>query len=400
MKICMIGFYIGKSKGDAFVGGHVNNVVNLSKQLAENGHEIHIVTTYPVHSFSHNDLGLPWATVHPIKVNGYYYGIKYGLEFVLKATLKIKKLHEKENFDVVHGHSGHPVLGLLPEILSKINKLPSVHTLYCSIQKSNNYKLFSNSIFLKYYLSQLDMIVALSNNIKKSLKNIISDEKIRVIPPCIDTSLYNPTISGKKLRNDFGLNTDPTLLFLGNLTKEFHGKQKGMDVLIEALKTVKNDLPTVKLLMGLDIPMKKYFSKEFGIKTMIKSFGLEDNIIPLGIVKNMPQVMAATDVFVAPFLNTGVTADYPLSILEAMAVGKPVISTDVGGISEIIDHQKKGFLVKPNNSIELADAILYALTDKETSKEIGRESSKYVVKNFGIDIVTKKIEDVYKEVLK
>lgn len=389
MKICMVGFGIGKSKEIAFVGGHINNVANLSKCLADNGHEVHIVTTYPVYFSEHDDLGLHWAKVYPIMshpqtVNGYLSN-RCGLEFLLKAILKIRKLHKKENFDIIHGHSGYPITGLIPAISGKICNIPSLHTLYSPIQKK---------VFAKHYLSQLDAIITLSDNIKYSLKDIVPNEKIRVIPPCIDMSLFNKSVDGKQIRNNFKLNNDPTLLFLGNIKKT-----KGVEILVESVRMAKNRFPNIKLFMGLDMPIERYFSEGFEIKNKIESFGLKNNVIPLGIVKNMPQVMAASDIFVAPFLSTNGPADYPLSILEAMAVGKPVIVSNVGGMPEIVMNGKNGILVEPNDVNSLSEAIVSLLENKQKMEMMGKKGYDLIKDNFSAKMIAKKMGKKYGEVI-
>ena len=113
MKICMVGLWIGESDGCAFVGGHVNNVVNLSKYLSEMGHEIHIVTSYPVYPSLKDNLGITWAKVYPVKVHGHFLDPSYGFEVLSKIIFTVGRLHKKEHFDIIHGHSGYPIIAFI-----------------------------------------------------------------------------------------------------------------------------------------------------------------------------------------------------------------------------------------------------------------------------------------------
>ena len=409
MKICMVCPELGNSGGNAFIGGHVNNAVQLSKALFDRGHEITIITTPHRHPGNQPNNGLEWAEVVCLPISGSYPSIKYGLEFTFKTSQKIRELHKIEKFEVIHGHSGFSMLGLITGIGGRITRVPSIHSIYSPIQpiiSHNSVMFFSNKILSKFYLSQVNKIIAVTKNIQHSLIMAgVPHYKIEIVPPGIDISIYNPSISGDDVRKYFGIGSDqPLLLYVGNLTKI-----KGIHIFIEALKIIVKQFPDMKLLMALNMPLSKYeeedsaglydTERDFEIKEKIKSYGLNDNIIPLGIVKNMPQVMAASDVFITPFLNTVGVVDYPTSLLEAMAVGKPVIATKVGGISEIIKHQKNGILVEPNNVNELVDAILYVLNNKEEAKDIGKEGAKIIAEKFRTEIVVNELERIYEGVI-
>ncbi len=409
MKICMICPEIGNSGGNAFIGGHVNNAVQLSKALFDRGHEITIVTTPHRHPDDQPNGGLKWAEVVCLPISGTYPSIKYGLEFTFKTLQRIRELHKIKKFDVIHGHSGYSMLGLITGISSKIARVPSIHSIYSPIQpivSHNTVMFFSNKILSKFYLSQVNKIIAVTENIQRSLIGAgLPKYKIEMVPPSIDTNIYNPSISGEDMRKYIGIDLDqPLLVYVGNLTKI-----KGIHVLIEVLRIIVRQFPNIRLLMALNMPLSKYeeedsvglydTERDFKIKEKIKSYGLNDNIIPLGIVKNMPQVIAASDVFITPFLNTVGVVDYPTSMLEAMAVGKPIIATKVGGIPEIIKHKKSGILVEPNNVDELVAAILYMLNNKEEAKNMGKEGAKTISENFRLEIVVDELERIYEVVI-
>ena len=409
MKICVICPEIGNSGGSAFIGGHVNNVVQLTKALSDRGHEITIITT--PHRYPGDELnnGLEWAEIYCLPMSGSYLSAKYGIEFALRALQKVRKLHTIKNFDIIHGHSGYSMLGLITGIGGRITRVPSIHSIYSPIQpiiSHNSVMFFSNKILSKFYLSQVNKIIAVTENIQHSLIMAgVPHYKIEIVPPGIDISIYNPSISGGDVRKYFGIGSDlPLLLYVGNLTKI-----KGIHIFIDALKVIVKRFPDMKLLMALNMPLSKYeeedtaglydTERDFEIKEKIKSYGLNNNIIPLGIVKNMPQVMAASDVFITPFLNTVGVVDYPTSLLEAMAVGKPVIATRVGGIPEIVKRKENGLLVEPGDVHELKNALLYILENKDEAKRMGENAAKYVAENYSVDAIVEKMERVYEEVI-
>ena len=409
MKICVICPEIGNSGGNAFIGGHTNTVVQLSKALFDRGHEIAIITTphrYPGNQ-PDKDILQGWAEVFTLPISGSYLSVRYGLEFAIKAIRKIKESHKHKEFDVIHGHSGYSMLALITGISAKTSNLPSIHSIYCPIQLAggNVVKLFSNKVLSKFYFSQVDKIIAVTENVQCSLTNAgITGNRIAEIPLGINTELYNPNVSGDGVRKGYNINPDqPTLIYVGNLTI-----QKGLSVLIDALNIVIKEIPNIKLLMVLNMPFDTYKKPDrldvdmellFKIKEKIKHYGLENNILPLGLLDNMPQVMAASDVFIAPFLSTTGIVDYPTSLLEAMAVGKPVIATRVGGIPEIIEHKENGMLVEPNNVDELVSAIMYMLNNKEEAKNMGKEGAKKILEKFKSEIVVDELERLYGAVI-
>ena len=411
MKICVICPEIGESRGNAFIGGHVNAVVQLSKALFDRGHEITIITTphrYPGNQ-PDKDALQGWAEVFSLSISGSYSSVKYGLEFTLKTLKKIKELKNEKEFDIIHGHSGYTMPAIITGISSKLTNIPSVHTVYCPIKPAlNNYnvcRIFSNTILSKLYLSQVTKIIAITKNIKHSLiKAGISEDRIADISLGINTSLYNPSVIGAKVREKYNIDPDqPTLLYIGNLTRI-----KGLPVLIDALNIIVKKKLDVKLLMVLNMPLERYAKLDksdvdmeliFKIKEKIKHYGLEDNILPLGLLDNMPQVMAASDVFITPFLNTVGVVDYPTSLLEAMAIGKPVIATRVGGIPEIVKNKASGILVEPNNVDELVNAIMYMINNKEEARKMGSEGAKLISVKFKTEIVVDKLERTYEEVI-
>ena len=398
LKLCMVGLEITPSEEGIFVGGAVNNVVRISKGLWERGHQIHIVTT-PARYSKCAIVKETWAEFHPMRVFGVYPSAMYGFDFTLRAISEIRRLHKEEKFEVIHGHSGYPAIAIIPSISGKMLGVPSVHTLYCPIEEKtgekHNFQRFSNAYLVKNFFS-VDKVIAISNNVKSSLENAgFPREKIGVIPPAIDTSLFNPTLSGERVRASLGINADEeVILFVGNLTKT-----KGVHVLVKAMRTITKVFSKAKLLIVLHVSKDKLGEETRDLRAKINSLHLQKNVVFMGISQRMPEVIAACDVFVAPFLSTAGPSDYPLPILEAMAVGKPVVATNVGGIPEIISSDHNGILVRPNDPAHLAEAVVYLLKNIDAAKAIGQTAASFARENFATEKVVKMIENVYEELL-
>lgn len=384
MKICMVGLEIGASKEGVFIGGAVNSVIRLSQGLSER-HHISIVTTKP--RLHDSNISVAWADVYQMSSYGKYNSAGYGLNFAIKAPLQIKKLHKISKFQIIHGHSGYPAVGLVSGTAGLLINRPSVHTLYCPVD--------SDGQIAKLLLSQVNIIIAISENVKKSLERIkIPMRKIRVVPPAINTAIYNPSASGKIFRENIKIEKDDNvILFVGNLTKT-----KGIDILLEAMKEVVRHFPNTRLLMTSEMPHKNYENREKQILFDITNFGIKDNIIRYGIIKNMAEVMAASDMIIAPFYDTNGPSDYPLPLLEAMSVGTPAIATNVGGIPEIIQNMENSILLNSNDAKSLSNAIIFLLENNELREKLGKNASQFVLNRFSFKDIAQKMEVIYEEI--
>ncbi len=411
MNICVICPEIGNHQGNAFIGGGVNNAVRLAKGLTARGHRITIITTSHRHPGEQPASPKDGAEVHCLLVCGRYLSFVYGFLFAVMALLKVRALHHTKNFDIVHVHSGYAVMGLLTAMLKKITGIPAVHTLYCApgricdTRKRQAAALLSLSCLARIYLRSIDRIIAISNNIYNSLLSIgLPVNNLALISPGIDINIYNPWIK-TGIRDQFMFAPeDPVVLYIGNLSEK-----KGLRILIESLFIVKQYYPGVKLLMVLNIPVNMYHGlnccrkeddwanlKE--IKERIMEYGLNEQVIPIGFIPNMNEIMSASDVLVLPFLDISGIADYPISAIEAMACGKPLIATRIGGIHEIVIHRENGLLVNPGDVCELTDAILYLLSNKQVAQKMGARAFELASKRFRLETILNQYESIYREV--
>lgn len=386
-----------------FIGGHVNNVVRLSKMLAEKGHEIHIITT--PHRYNNGGNVIKWAKVHTLSIYDTYLSIQYILTYAVKAPIKVNSLSKKEKFDVIHGHSGYLSPVLVTALASKLSGIPAIHTLYCTVNETR-YNNIATSIITKLinkcFISKLDRIIAATNNVEYSLLKIgVNKDKLKVIHPLVDTHIFNSSIRGNDIKVLYGITNEIIISYVGNLSES-----KGLQILLKAIELLKNNYK-IKLFMVLNMPLEIYqkplrIDKDmniiYEIKSKIKELLLEDVIVPIGLTENMAKILAASDLFVMPFLDMVGILDYPLSLLEAMAIGKPVIVTNIGGISEIIRHNVNGLFVNPGDHFELADAIRYIIEHKERARVMGRKNSEKIMSDFKPSEIVCTLERIYEEV--
>lgn len=297
------------------------------------------------------------------------------------APKKIKNLIEKLKPDVVHVHGTYPPYSIIPLITEKY---PIVITLHGIVSIESNYSirnkvLLRNIIYRKLEkqaIKQADRLIAVSPSIREiCLKMGSSPSKIALIPNGIVIEEYEV-----ESKNPIS----PSILYIGRLVKI-----KGIDILVKALPIIKGSYPNIKLYIA---GMGGQYNK---INSLVKRLDLTENVVFLGNVFGSEKrcLIASTDILVTPSRYEA----FGIVILEAMASGKPVVASDVGGIPYIVDDGKTGLLFKDGDIDELAKNVLNLLTDKSTRLNMGR-AGKEKAKLFSWEEIADETVKVYREI--
>jgi len=260
---------------------------------------------------------------------------------------------------------------------------------------ANEKFLVSFNWFLRFFevgmIKRASRIIAVSDFTRQELKKYynISENRIRVIHNGVDTHKFQPAKDKQKIKNELGLNpNDIVILSVGRLYA-----RKGLFTLIEAISTVAKQFKNVKLVIsgkGQSREMEKLY-------THAKRLAVENNILFTGYYpdQKLPKLYQAADIFAFSTFYE----HHPFAVLEALATGLPVVTTTLGGIAETIETGKNGLLVRPFNSQQFSDAILYLLEHPAEAAEIGVNARKTVVEQYDWSIVVKKAMQVYEEAL-
>jgi glycosyltransferase involved in cell wall biosynthesis len=392
---------IEPSKNGIIVGGAVNSLLTLVKSLNKSSHKINIVVSVPSKKQSIFKRVRPkhieWKIIdndHPPQT------AMFGIAFLVKSIYYALQ-QRSQNISIVHGHSGYAIYSIVTYLYSVITRSASIHTIYCPLLQNatvdNKINLFLKSKFSVFFLKKLDLIIAMSNNIAHSLiKAGIAKKKIVIIPNGIDIKKYHPNNSGVGIRKRLNLlKSNSVILFVGNLMIS-----KGLNVLIEAISQVINETPKCKLIMVLELKHKNFNKRKKELYNRINALGISENVIELGMINYMPELMAAIDVVVVPYIDTQGPSDYPLILMEAMSAGKCVIGTNTGGIPELIKNNKNGVLVPPDNKHELANAIINIITSNDLRKKYEKSARDFIIKNYSLDIIKKKHQNIYGKIIK
>ncbi len=167
---------------------------------------------------------------------------------------------------------------------------------------------------------------------------------------------------------------------------------KDFESLISAAKVVAESFPSCRYLLAGDYEQNPVHREHFlHLQSLLREAGLAERFAFAGFESDISRFFAAIDIFVLSSQAEGL----PLVILEAMACGKPVVATDVGGVNEIVEDQRTGLLVPEKSPESLAKALLSLLSSKGKAGDIARAGREFVLRNFGEGSFQKRVRDLY-----
>lgn len=349
-----------------WIGGAEVATYNIAKHLAERGHEVHIITTLD-ESLAEEEKTKEDIYIHRIlsrKIR--FIGV---VVFWYKVLLKIRNL----NPDIIHTQS---LIHNAPVMFSNI----IFNFPYIIYGRGSDvyFPKEPNKSISKLALKNASGVIALSEDMKKEMNKICNRDDISVLPNGIELNKFKG-ISEKKLFKK----KEKTIIFVGSLRPV-----KGVKYLIKAMNTINKETDTNLIIVGDGI------DKE-GLKTLVEELNLQDCIHFVGKIPNedVPRYMAQADIFALPSLSEG----FPVVVVEAMASGLPIVTTNVRGLPEIIKNGENGFVVEPQNSEHMAEKILLLLKDEQLYRKIS-ENNKVKAEEYSWDKISGELEKKYMDV--
>lgn len=388
MKVCVICFYFKKENIRRQPWRYI---YELSKGLAEKGTDLVVIT----------DSSAP--SINSLKIRS----VKK-INSIFGETREVLDALKKENPDIVVMLLGltsflrsnfkidKPVIGILMSPIYSLREVLNVG--------GREFLYHFNHIFLhligaliprfliRRWANQFNCIVVLSEANKRRLEDIGVNTKISVIPPGIDEFYLELPNNNQveKLKNKINPENVPLIMyFTSPLTL------RGMDTLVKAFAKVRRSIPC-KLLILSRLEHEELVKEEKLLKEIAIKEGVANSIEIISEYLTPEEVRAylsIADIVCLPFKI--VISDVPISLLEAMALGKPVVSTNIGCIPELLIG--RGLVVKPNNPEKLADTTIRLLSDKELLNELGEKARKYMATYPLWDNVSAKFVEIIQE---
>lgn len=340
-------------------GGMKQHCISLAKGLKGLGFDVLAACNFD--TVTMEELKGAGVEVYPFHLPG---EIQPHLD-AMKA-MKIAYIIMKQGVNVLHCHGFKAgVVGRIGAILAGCPKVYTVHNFVLSPFHGMKRTMLSNTE--KVLAKRTESIIAVSQALKFELEQEcgIPSDKVTVIYNGISLPLAG---NGQNIRRHFGIK--PEVIVVGSVARLI--PSKGIHHLLDAIPLIKDYCENVRFMIVGDGPY------EGVLKVKVKDLGVEGDVIFTGYVTPVWDYLDAMDIFVLPSLSEGLG----VSILEAMAMGKPVIASNVGGIPEIITHGENGYLVSPGDAADLASAIICLIKNVYLRKSLGHKGRERVMAHF------------------
>ena len=374
MKICYISpTYL------PLTGGTEIAIYEIGKRLVKKGYDVTIIT---------QDAGFfkPHEFVDGLKIHRVHRKTgKIGfIVMPLKVLKKIRELDKIKNFDILHQFHLLP-LGCASLLAKKILKIP----LITSLMGGEIYDPFNplQKIFKPHHawvMNNSDVVTSPCNDYAGYAKKVGLKRDAIIIPHGVGLDDFNPDKYSNEIRKNFGISNDEIMV----LSLQRFRKTKRVEYLINAIPGVIKKNQNVKFVIVGDGP------EEGRLEKLVKRLNIEDKVIFTGFVPHggkLSAIVASCDIFA--FHST--YESFGIVLVEAMASGKPVISTDVGAIPEIVDNGKTGIIIPPRDSKAFADAILKLVGNKNLRIKMGIEGRKKAEEEYDWDRIVERYEGIY-----
>jgi len=388
MKVCFLVKDYPSSEKSAIVGklgGVLKAPYYLSQSLREIGADVHVITEKTKGLTEHEQVGE--VHVHRL-AKQHLFGFPGCFIYNMSEARVLSKIERNYGkFDVIHAAATATGIALWKKSGKlKASYIVSVHGTIRGEFKTIDLRLhFGLRDALDKYLNGpvqqrvdefnwrvADRVIAVSKAERRELieESGIPSEKVEVIYNGVDLERYRPSVEVAKIAERLELENNRVILFVGRLVYK-----KGAHILLEAFQGIKREIPDARLLIIGKGPLECFF------KGRATNLGIANSVIFEHDIpeEDLPKYYAIAQVFVAPPLTY---EPFPLTVLEAMASGKPVVVSDVGGLPEVVEPGRTGFIVAQNDPRSLASAILTIMQNDALHKKMSTEARKVVEKDF------------------
>ncbi len=297
-------------------------------------------------------------------------------EFDPMAVAWLSGLIQQERPHVMHYHTSHAVtLGTLARLGRR--GPTTVAT------RRTSFPTRRNPLFRLKFSYRLDHVIAVSGSIKKDMVDAgLPPVHISVVHSGIDLERFRQQADGTEFRRELGVGPDELLLgCVGALAP-----QKGHEHLLRAMAALSPAFPRLHLALLGEGERQEYILDE------ARNLGIGDRVHLAGFREEIPEANAAFDVAVLPSVAG---EGSPAVVKEAMAMGVPVVATRIGGVGEILENERQGLLVPPDDEAALAEALGSLLRDPERRRTLGA-AGRLRVEEFSMERMIRRTEDVYK----
>lgn len=300
-------------------------------------------------------------------------------EWSVWPVFRLVKMLRGNSADVIHMHTSHA--GTPGGLAARLAGTP-----VRILSRRVDFSVRGNPLRKAKYEWGIDRIIAVSDGIREVLvRDGIRPEKISVIRSGIDLTAFDPALPREKFRKELGLDDQTPLIG----TVGHFADHKGHRYLIEAAPTVIERIPPARFVLVGEGALRQ------ALEARAAGLNLGNRVIFTGFRHDIPSILAALDLFVLPSHLEGLCT----SLMDAMAMKKPVVAARTGGVPEVVEDGVTGRLVPPRDSAALAEAVVALMADPGLRTRMGEAARQRVEMRFSAELMVDETERVYNEVL-
>jgi glycosyltransferase involved in cell wall biosynthesis len=361
-------------------GGIGTSIKNLAFGLNQNGHEVRVLVYGQKEETFFDDNGVIVQQIKNVKVKGLsWYLTRKKLQKI------INHLYEEQHIDIVEAADWTGITSFIqPKQCPVVIRLNGSDTYFCHLD--HRPVKWQNRFHEKRALKKADGLLSVSQFTADVTNQVFGlKKKFSIIPNAIDIRLFN---------NNSSDSVNSTVLYFGSLIRK-----KGLLELPLIFNEVIKKNPSAQLiLVGRDVPdVISGNASTWQMMQQLFTVAALQQVSYLGGVpyKEIKKHIEEAQLCVFPTFAEAL----PVSWIEAMAMQKPIVASNIGWAREVIDHGVNGFLVHPTDHIEYANRILELLKNKDLQKEFGLQARKKVAEKFSIEVVAKQSLAFYNSVI-
>ncbi|MBU5342685.1 N-acetyl-alpha-D-glucosaminyl L-malate synthase BshA [Caldifermentibacillus hisashii] len=362
------------------VGGSGVIATELGKMLAEKGHEIHFITSNMPFRLKKM---YPNIFFHQVEVN--QYAVFQYSPYDIQLASKIAEVADREKLQIIHVHYAipHAICALLARQMAE-NDFKIVTTLH-----GTDITVLGQDSSLKkaiqFGIEKSDEVTAVSNALVDETHRLITPMKpIRTVYNFIDERIYYKMDANHQLKADFGIKEDEKVIIH---VSNFRPVKRVKDV-IESFQKITEMIPAKLLLVGDGPEMGK-------ISQMVDERHLTKQVLFLGKQENLEELYAINDLL----LLLSEKESFGLVALEAMACGVPCVGTNTGGIPEVIENGRTGYICEVGDIDMISSMSLKILQDDELHGQFSKAGIKRARTQFSSGKILNQYEDIYYQLM-
>lgn len=361
------------------VGGSGVIGTELGKLLAEQGHEIHFITSsmpFRLNKF------YPNIYFHQVDVN--QYSVFQYPPYDLALASKMAEVVDREKLDLLHVHYAipHAICAILAKQMAA-HPVKIITTLHGTDITILGYDDSLNNL-IRFGIEQSDIVTAVSHSLVEETHQLIKPKKeIRTVHNFIDERVYQRR-EMTHLKEEYGISEEEkVIIHISNFRKV-----KRVEDVIRSFALIEQQVPSKLLLVG-DGP------ELCAMTRLVKNLNLEGKVLFLGKQDNVEELLSMSDLM----LLLSEKESFGLVLLEAMACGVPCIGTRVGGIPEVIEDEETGYICELGDVQGIAEKAAELLKDGQLHKKMAEEAQRSIKERFSSEIIVSEYEAMYHELL-